>query len=325
MNEFGRPKASSWVPGPELPPVPTPPPPNDDPFDPLLPQPQPPRSARAPDAPRWFSVNMPVWVRLVWNARSGEIEEVRLRNVTTQAYSSVRPTERLAADIREAFARFVAEDIVAAVYPASGTSMGPPASSAELANVTEGLLDPRLLAAEVVRVTVQIAAVHAGIPPFVARLMGQAAGDLFTKLASPDPDASKVQAVRYMDFALSAAEDGSLTNSPALPQIATAEAANAIDKLLGPDAPAHPTPAARGNPMRAAAPARPTPAARGNPMRAAAPARPTPAAPGSPTPAAPGSPTPAAPASPSLTSEAADPRSRPSPTDIGGLGSGLEV
>jgi hypothetical protein len=267
MNEFGRPKASSWVPTPEerppVPPLPTtpmrtteppqsqPPRPRQTPVDTTTPmrateppQSQPPRPRKTPvDTPdwlRWFSANGPVWVRLVWSSRLGEIEEVRVRNVTTQTYSSVRPTERLAADVRKAFAHFVADDIVAAVWPAPGTGMGPPARSAELLNVTEELLDPRLLAAEVVRVIVQIAAVHAGIPPFVARVIGQAAGDLFTELSSPDPAASKVQAVQYVDFALSVA-DGSLINSPALPQILTDETANAIDKLLGPDAPASPS------------------------------------------------------------------------------------
>lgn len=234
MNEFGQPKASTWVKPQKSQPVsPLPP------VEPALPPSQPPRSPRAPDARQWFSVNGPVWVRLVWNAGPGEIEEARVRNVNMQAYMSVRPTERLAADISGAFTRFVAEDVVAAVCPASGTGMGPPASGAELLDVTDGLLDPQLLGAEVVRVIVQIAAIHAGIPPFVARLMGQAAGDLFTKLASPDPNVPKVQAVQYVDFALSAAEDGSLINDPALPQIDTAAAANAIDKLLGPAAPAN--------------------------------------------------------------------------------------
>ena len=113
--------------------------------------------------------------------------------------------------------------------------------------------------------------------PLLPGVMGQAAGDLFTELSSPDPNASKVQAVQYVDFALSV-EDGSLINSPAPPQIATAETANAIDELLGPDAPAHPAPAE---------PAHPAPAEPGNPSR---------------------------------TSEPADPRSHPSPTDIGDLG-----
>jgi len=206
-----------------------------NPVDPGLPDTLPPTLSSQPGS--WTPpADRPVRVRLVWNGWPREIEGVRVRNVNTQTYSSVRPTERLAADIRKAFAHFVAEDIVAAVWPASGTGVGPPARSAELLNVTEELLDPRLLAAEVVRVIVQIAAVHAGIPPFVARLMGQAAGDLFTELSSPDPSASKVQAVQYVDLALSA-EDGSLINSPALPQIAAGETADAINWLLGPDDP----------------------------------------------------------------------------------------
>ena len=256
----------------------------------MLPEPPLSTSQRTPDWQLWFSANGPVQVRLVWSGWPREIQGARVRNVNTQIYSSVRPTERLAADVREAFGRFVAKDVVAAVWPASGTGVGPPASSAELPNVTEGLLDPRLLAAEVVRVIVQIAAVHAGIPPFAARVMGQAAGDLFTKLWSPDPDASKVQAVQYVDFALSV-EDGSLINSVASPQIATAETANAIDKLRDPDAPASP-------------------------------ASIEPASPASIEPASPAS---IEPASPAPTSEPADPRSHPSPTDIGGLGPGFGV
>jgi hypothetical protein len=236
MNEFGQPKASTWVPDPG--PSPTVPP---------LPLPS--------DWWLWFSDNGPVQVRLVWSGWPGEIEGVRVRKVNTQTYSSVRPTERLAADIRKAFAHFVAEDIVAAVWPAPGTGTGPPASSAELLNVTEELLDPRLLAAEVIRVIVQIAAVHAGIPPFVARVMGQAAGDLFTELSSPDPDASKVQARQYVDLALSAAQDESLISRSALPQIAT----DAIDELLGPDAPASPTPGEPASPYIITKPSGPRP------------------------------------------------------------------
>lgn len=195
--------------------------------DPLLPQPQPSRS-------RWFPANAPVQVRLEWSGWPVEIQEVRLRNVNTQADIRVRPTGRLVADVRRAFAQVLAEEIVAAAWPAPVTGMRSPASSAELLNIAEESLDPRLLAAEVVRVIVQIAAVHAGIPLPVARVMGQAAGNLFTELSSPDPDAGKVQAVQYVDLALSA-EDGSLINSPALPQIVTAETANVIDKVLDRD------------------------------------------------------------------------------------------
>ena len=175
-------------------------------------------------------------MRVVWSGRTGEIEGVRLRSADTQGYRSVRPTERLVADVRQAFAHFVAEDIVATVWPALGTGMGSLVSSAELLNVAEELLDPRLLAAEVVRVMVQIAAVHAGIPPPVARVMGQAAGDLFVSVVSPDPDAGEVQAVRCVDLALSA-EGGSVIDSPALPQMADDATADVIDRLLAPDDP----------------------------------------------------------------------------------------
>jgi hypothetical protein len=197
-----------------------------DPY-PLLPRPQPSRS-------QWFSANEPVEVRLVWSGWPIEIEGVRLRNVDTQTESRVRPTERLVADVRRAFAQVLAGEIVATVWPAPVSGMSSPASSAELLNVAEEALDPRLLAAQVVRVIVQIAAVHAGIPLPVARVMRQAAGNLFTELSSPDPDAGKVRAVQYVDLALSA-EDGTLINGPALPQIVTAETADVIDKLLAPD------------------------------------------------------------------------------------------
>ena len=155
--------------------------------------------------------------------------------------------------------------------------------------------------------------------------MGQAAGDLFTELSSPDPNASKVQAVQYVDFALSV-EDGSLINSPAPPEIATAETADAIDELLGPDAPAHPAPAETADPAPAE-PAHPAPAEPADPAPAepadpapAEPADPAPAEPAHPAPAETAHPAPAEPGNPSRTSEPADPRSHPSPTDIGDLG-----
>jgi hypothetical protein len=174
-----------------------------------------------------------VQVRIVWDGRTGEIEGVRVRNPDGRTYTSVRPTERLAADVRQAFAHFLAEDIVAAVWHVPSTGTGLPASSAELLTIAEELLDPRLLAAELVRITVQVAAVHAGLAP-IARVMGQAAQDLFTSLLGPDPEARKVQAVQYADLTLSA-EDGSVIFSPSLPEIADSAAADVIDKLLSPD------------------------------------------------------------------------------------------
>jgi hypothetical protein len=283
---------------------------------PVLPQPQ-------PSGSPWLYADRPVQVRLVWSGWPVEIQGVRLRDVNTQTDSTVRPTGRLVADARRAFAQVLAEEIVATVWPAPVTGMSSPASSAELLNIAEESLDPRLLAAEVVRVTVQIAAVHAGIPPFVARLMGQVAGNLFTELSSPDPDAGQVRTVQYVDLALSAA-DGSLITSPALPQIVTAETANVIDELLGPDAPASPVrePASPARPSREpASPARPSrePASPARPSREpASPARPSrePASPASAPADAPSRHQPR----PAASSDPVDsPRSHPSPTDIGGL------
>ena len=195
-----------------------------------------------------------VQVRIVWDNRTGEIEGIRVRrwDPDRRTYASVRPTEQLAADVRQAFAHFLAEDIVADIWHVPSTGMCPPVRNAEVLTVAEELLDPRLLAAELVRVTAQVAAVHAGIPPPVARVMGQAAGDLFVQLLGKDSNARKVRAVQYADLTLSA-EDGSIL-SPPLAQIADAATADVIDKLLTPDdlppgrkpppvRPAHRTPA----------------------------------------------------------------------------------
>jgi hypothetical protein len=212
------------------------------------------RYAASPD-------DRPVQVRVVWNGWSGEVEGVRLRDSYRRTERAVRPTGRLAAEVRQAFARFLAEDIVAAVWPVPSTGMSPPAGNAEMLALAEGLLDPRILAAKLVEATVQVAAVHAGIPPLVARVMGQAAGDLFLSLVSPDPDARKVEAVQYVDLTLSA-KDGAVLDSPALPEIATGEIADVINWLLGPDdlRPAEPNrPPPEPDDLRPAEPNRPPP------------------------------------------------------------------
>jgi hypothetical protein len=222
--------------------------PREVPLDPGLPTTPPisesdeypdPRLPPSPSSQRpslWSSVDRQVQVRIVWDGRTGEIEGVRVRiwDPDGRTYASVRPTERLAADVRQAFAHFLADDIVAAVWriPSTGTDL--PASSADLLAIAEKLLDPRLLAAELVRITVQVAAVHAGIPPSIAQVMGQAAQDLFTSLLGPDPDARKVQAVQYADLTVSP-EDGSVILRPPLPQTAESVAADVIGKLLSPD------------------------------------------------------------------------------------------
>jgi hypothetical protein len=171
-------------------------------------------------------------VRVVWNGWS--VEGARIRDTYRQTDRTVRPTGRLAAEVRQAFAEFLAEEIVAAVWPVPSTGMSLPATNAEMLSLAEELLDPRILAAKLIEATVQVAAVHAGIPPPVARVMGQAAGKLFLQLVSPDPDARKVEAVQYVDLIVSA-KDGSVLDSPALPQIAAGETADVINRLLGPD------------------------------------------------------------------------------------------
>jgi hypothetical protein len=193
-------------------------------------------------------------VRLVWNDWPGEIGGVGVWNANTQSYDSVWRTrtpptpgaparpgtveDRLAREVRQAFADFLAEEIRAAVCPAPRPEgMRPPGSSAELFTVVEDLLDPRLLAAELIRATVQVAALHAGIPQPVAGWMGQAAKNWFLSRSKPDPDASKVQAVQAaVDLALSA-ENGSVTNSPAVCKIAVDEIVGIVKRLLGPGAP----------------------------------------------------------------------------------------
>jgi hypothetical protein len=175
----------------------------------------------------------PVQVRLVRNGWTGAIEGVRIRNPDRPTDTIVRPTGSLAAEVRQAFADFLAEAIVDAVWPVLSAGMRPPASSSEMLSLAEELLDPRLLAGELARAVVQVAAVHAGIPLPVARLMGKAAQDLLVSLLSPDPDARKVEAVQYADLTLSAV-DGSLMNSPALLERVTGEIADVINELLDP-------------------------------------------------------------------------------------------
>jgi hypothetical protein len=197
----------------------------------------------------------PVQVRLVRNGWTGAIEGVRIRNPDRSTYTIVRPTGSLAAEVRQAFADFLAEAIVNAVWPVLSAGMRPPASSSEMLSLAEELLDPRLLAGELARALVQVAAVHAGIPLPVARLMGKAAQDLLVSLLSPDPDARKVEAVQYADLTLSAV-DGSLMNSPALLERVTGEIADVINELLDP----HPAPrpaAPGGHPRPILRPPRP--------------------------------------------------------------------
>jgi hypothetical protein len=76
----------------------------------------------------------------------------------------------------------------------------------------------------------------AGIPPPVARELGQAERDLFRALVRPDPGARKVPDVRYRDFTLSAG-GGFVVDRQALPHIAVGKAADAVNMLLVPARP----------------------------------------------------------------------------------------
>ena len=167
-------------------------------------------------------------VRVVWDDRTGEIGAAGVWNAKAQAYDTVRPTGGRAAEVREAFADFLAEGVVDEIWPVSSTGMRPPASS-ELLTVAKRLLDPRQLAAGLIGATVQVAAVHAGIQLSAARSMGKSAKAWFAALSSPR------QGVQYADLVLSVG--GSLTNDPALQDAAADQLADAIDELLGPGAP----------------------------------------------------------------------------------------
>jgi hypothetical protein len=172
--------------------------------------------------------------RVVRNAWTGEIEGIGVWNPSTWTYDVVRPTGTFAAEIRETFARLIAEGLVEAIWPVSGT-MRPPASPEELFTIAEALLDPGILVAKLAGAVAEVAALHAGFPPVVARVIGQAVQDWFHALLSQDdPDVGKERAVQYFDFTFSATT-GSLINCSALHQTVVDQTADAITKLLGPD------------------------------------------------------------------------------------------
>lgn len=234
-----------------------------------------------------------VQVRLVWNGSDGEIEGVRVGNLDRGRYTSVRPTGRVAADFRQAFAQFLAENFVAAVWPGPSAGLPSPVSSTEPLAVAEEVLDPRLLAAELVQAIVQVAAFHAGIPILAARAMGQVAKDLFVSFSSPDPNAPKVRAVQCLDLTLSV-KNGSLINSPALREINVAGAADVIDKLLDPNTPSSPPPVRPVVRRPPPEPAKPRPAST-RPTDPAPPPRPKPGHGSGPRPQSPPAPSPGTP------------------------------
>lgn len=177
--------------------------------------------------------------RVVRNAWTGEIEGIGVWNPSTWSYDVVRPTGTFAAEVRETFARLIAEALVDAIWPVSGT-LRPPASGGELLTIAEALLDPRILVAKVAGAVAEVAALHAGFPPVVARVIGQVVEDwCYGLLSQDDPDVGKARAVQYFDFTFSATT-GSLINCSALHQSVVDQTADAITKLLRPDGRGYP-------------------------------------------------------------------------------------
>ena len=92
----------------------------------------------------------PILVWVVWYGGTGEVAGARVWNPKRQADRSVRPTGTFAVEVRQAFAQFLAEDIIAAIWPVPHAGMSSPASNSEMLNLAEKLLDPRILAAKLV-------------------------------------------------------------------------------------------------------------------------------------------------------------------------------
>ena len=199
-----------------------------------------------------WSTNDPV-CRVVRNAWSGEIEGVAVWDPQTWTWDVVRPTGKFAVEVRTTFANVIGEEIVNAIWPGAG--MRPPASREELLNMVEALLDPQFLILKLVQATAQVAALHAGFPLPIARLIGNLAQEICKGFLGQDPQAHRVQMAQWVDFAFSA-EDGSWIGSSEPREIAT----DRITELLGPDGPSHPElpqPAPAGQPrvLHPAAPA----------------------------------------------------------------------
>jgi hypothetical protein len=189
-------------------------------------------NAYTPGTGNAWSDNDPV-CRVVWNAWSGQVEGVAVWNPRTWTWDVVRPTGTFAAEVRAAFADVIGEEIVNAIW--SGAGIRPPASRSELLSVVEGLLDPQVLILKLVQATAQVAALHAGFPPPIARLVGYIAREICKDLLGQDPRASRVQVARWADFAFSA-ETGSWIGSSGLRELAT----DRISELIGPDGRGHP-------------------------------------------------------------------------------------
>ena len=67
-------------------------------------------------------------------------------------------------------------------------------------DAVEVLRDPRMIVPLTIAAVVQVAAVHAGIPVLIAKLIGDAAGNLGQRLLAAESGPDRDQAVRYVDF-----------------------------------------------------------------------------------------------------------------------------
>jgi hypothetical protein len=189
-------------------------------------------NAYTPGTGKAWSANDPV-CRVVWNAWSGQVEGITVWNPQTWSWNTVLPTGSSATEVRATFANMIGEEIANAIL--SGTGISPPASQDELFGVVEALLDRQVLILDLVQATAQVAALHAGFPPPIARLVGHIAREIGKDILGQDPQARRVQVARWAEFAFSA-ETGSWIGSSALREPATAD----ISGLLGSDGPHHP-------------------------------------------------------------------------------------
>lgn len=182
------------------------------------------------------------------------------------------------------------------------------ARGADLAlDAVEVLRDPRMIMPLTIAAVVQVAAVHAGIPIPMAKLIGDAAGKLGQRLLAAEPGRGRDTGVYYVDFDYDTGTCRTQPDDPAIQKASRASRGDAVGELIGPrrdrttraalDSPASRqadpgTPAAPGlrrsalqddKPVRAAladpaiaprvSPAGSQPAKRGNRLRGATPDR----------------------------------------------------
>ena len=163
----------------------------------------------APGTGTSWSANDPV-CRVAWNAWSSQVEAVAVWNPPTWAWDTVRPAGRFASEVQAAKDAWNTSD--------------------ELASTVEALLDPEILTVKLIQATAQVAALHAGFPAPVARLVGHIAGKIGEYILGQDQRASRAQVARWAEFAF-AAETGAWIATSTLKEHDIAR----ISELLGPD------------------------------------------------------------------------------------------